>query len=156
MSPCPGFGQLRGDTPAPVQAQDWGRWQPPPPMAWRARPSPCSHRPCLVPKDVSVCRVGVLFCLPVRFQCDQPVTHSPKPSAWHLRADNVGPVPKDSAEAINDRVCFGGHPPTKLSSLWMPEIPPAILHSFGGNCCLISVPLFHYKPLGIHNIPESG
>lgn len=36
----------------------------------------------------------------------------------------------------------------------MSEIPPPILHSFGRYYCLISVPFFQYKPLGMYNIPE--
>lgn len=52
--------------------------------------------------------------------------------------------------------CESGHPPTKLSPLWMPEIPLFILHSSGGSYCLISVPPFPYRPRGIYNIPEYG
>lgn len=80
----PGSCQPREAAPAPAQAQKWGCWQPPPSMTWMARLSLCSHRPCLVPRDLSACRVDTLPRLPVRFQWDQPMTHSPKQSAWHL------------------------------------------------------------------------
>lgn len=61
------------------------------------------HRPCLVPEDVSVCRVDWLSRLPVQLQGEQPVTQ-PQAECWHLPADDVRPVPRPSEEAINDRV----------------------------------------------------
>lgn len=102
MSPSLGSGQRREDAPGPAQAQDRGCWQPPR-MVWRAGPSLFFHRPCLVPEDVSVCRVDWLSRLPVQLQGEQPVTQ-PQVECWHLPADDVRPVPRPSEEAINDRV----------------------------------------------------
>lgn len=49
----------------------------------------------------------LLYRLPVRGQCDQPVTHSRQWSALHHLADDVCPVPRPLEEAINDRVWLG-------------------------------------------------